>query len=100
MNSNLSINVNPEELAEKGNEILTQYKLIEEAIKEIQEATNGLSSWVSANKDRYDARIKAAIPKMQEMAEVIASYGNVANITSRAIINTENIIAKNIEMNG
>ena len=100
MNSNLNISVNPEELQEKADVILEQYKVINEALAEIQEATNRLSSWKSSNKDKYDARIQSALPKMNEMAEAIQSYGNVASITSRAIINTENIISKNIEMNG
>ena len=100
MNSNLNISVNPEELADKANIILAQYKIIDEAINEINEAKAGLASWQSANKDKYEARINNALPKMVEMADAIASYGNVANITSQAIINTENIIAKNIDMNG
>ena len=99
MNSNLSINVNPEELENNGDSILALFKTIEEAIAEIQEATKGLASWQSVNKDKYEAKLNAALPKMQEMAEAIASYGNVAKITSRAIRNTESIISRQIDMN-
>ena len=98
MNSNLSINVNPEELDNNGDSILAQYKEIVEAMQEIQEATKGLSSWESVNKDKYEEKLNNAFPKMQEMAEAIASYGNVAKITSRAIRNTESAISRRIDM--
>ena len=87
--SDLNINVNPEALDEKGERILTQARVIEEALQEIETAKNGLNSWQSTNKDKYDARINNALPKMREMKEAVASYGGVAKETARVIRNTE-----------
>ncbi len=100
MNGNLNLSVDPLKLEEKGDAILAQYKVIKEAIEEIKEAKQGLSTWQSENKDRYEAKLNEALPKMEEMADAIASYGNVAKITSQSVINTERIIARNIDMNG
>ena len=92
--NDLNVSINPESLDEKGQAILDLFKTIEEAIKDIENAKSRLASWQSQNKDKYEAKIVAALPKMHEMAEVISSYGSVAKITSRAIIDTENKISR------
>ena len=94
---NLNFSINPESLNEKGQNILNQFKIIDEAINDIRNSQSALSSWQSANKDKYEAKINNALPKMEEMARAVASYGNVAKITSQAIVNTENIISKAME---
>lgn len=99
MNSDLNIRINPEALDEKAEKILAQVKVIDEALKEIETAKSILNSWESVNKEKYDAKINAALPKMHEMNEVIASYGGVARVTSGAIRDTENIISRAIDQN-
>ncbi len=96
--SDLNINVNPEALDEKGQRILEQARIISEALQEIETAKSGLNSWQSTNKDKYDAKITAALPKMREMEEAVASYGGVARETSRVIRNTEAAISRTIDL--
>lgn len=90
----LNFAVSTEGLDEKGNEILEQFKVIEEALGEIEEAKKTLDSWKSANKDMYEAKINNAIPKMHEMSEVVASYGKVARSTAQRLRDVEARIAK------
>ena len=94
----LNISINPELLDEKGVSINEQFKIIEEAIRGIEEAQNLLSTWHSTNKDKYESRVKEVLPKMKEMADAINSYGNVARVTSRAILKTEKIISDSMEV--
>ncbi len=95
--NDLNVSINPESLDEKGKAILDQFKIIEDSIKEIEDSKAQLASWQSQNKDKYEAKINAALPKMHEMSEAISSYGSVARITSRAIVNTENKISRAID---
>lgn len=95
--NDLNFAVSTEGLDEKGKEIQDQYKIIEDALAEIEEAKKGLDSWKSRNKDLYDNRINAALPKMHEMADVVLSYGNVARQTSTRLREVENRIAQTIE---
>ena len=91
--NDLNISINPELLDEKGNAINEQFKVIMEAIEQIESSQSRLASWHSTNKEKYEAKVNEVLPKMKEMAEAINSYGNVAKITSRAILNTEKIIS-------
>ena len=95
--NDFNVSINPESLDEKGKEILAQFKVINDAINEIENAKQNLASWQSQNKDKYEAKIVNALPKMREIAEVISSYGSVAQITSRAILNTEEKISRVLE---
>ncbi len=97
MNGDLNIRINPEALEEKGKKILEQAKVIRESLEEIETAKSTLNSWESVNKEKYDAKINAALPKMREMVEVIESYGGVAGATSGAIRDTENLISRAID---
>ncbi len=93
----LNISINPELLDEKGVAINEQFKIIDDAINEIESAQSLLASWHSVNKDKYETKVKDVLPKMKEMADTINSYGNVARVTGRAIINTEKIISDSID---
>ena len=95
--NDLNISINPEMLDEKGVAINEQFKVIVEAIDQVESAQTHLSSWQSVNKDKYEARVNDVLPKMKEMADAINSYGNVARVTSRAILNTEKIISNSMD---
>ena len=95
--NDLNISINPQMLDEKGVAINEQFKVVVEAIDQIESSQRHLASWQSSNKDKYEARINEVLPKMKEMAEAINSYGNVARITSRAILNTEKIISDSMD---
>ena len=95
--NDLNISINPELLDEKGTIINEQFKIIEEAIAQVESSQSRLSSWQSTNKEKYEARLNEVLPKMKEMAAAINSYGNVAKITSRAILNTERMISKSMD---
>ena len=92
----LNFKVKPELLNEKGIAINEQSKTIVEAIEEIRTAQSNLASWQSTNKDKFEKMINDLLPEIQEMADVINSYGNVARVTSRAIMNTEKIISNSM----
>ncbi len=95
--NDLNISINPQLLDEKGMSIVELFKVISDSIDQIERACSNLSSWQSANKDKYEAKLKEMLPRMREMADVIQSYGNVAKITSRAILNTERIISNSMD---
>ena len=95
--NDLNISINPEMLDEKGVAINERFKVIIEAIDQVESAKSHLASWQSTNKDKYEARINDVLPKMKEMADAINSYGNVARVTSRAILNTERIISNSMD---
>lgn len=97
--NDLNIRINPEALDEKAKKILQEAKVIRESLEEIQNAKSALNSWESVNKEKYDAKINAALPKMHEMVQVIESYGGVAGATSGAIRDTENLISRAIDQN-
>ena len=46
---------------------------------------------------RVETKINAALPKMQEMAEAVKSYGDVASLTSRRLDRAENILSDQID---
>lgn len=91
------ISISPESLDEKGESVLQEFKKIEEAIRDIEESKAKLSSWKSVNKDRYEAKLNEALPKMREMSEAVSSYGSVAKISSRRIIEAERKISRALD---
>ena len=97
--NDLNIRINPEALDEKAKKVLEQAKLIRESLEEIETAKAALNSWQIVNKDKYDTKINAALPKMYEMVEVIESYGGVAGATAGAIRDTESLISRAIDQN-
>lgn len=97
VNEDVSFSISSEELDEKGKMIVQQYKVIEDALKEIEDSKAKLASWKSRNKDKYETKINAALPKMQEMAEAVKSYGDVASLTSRRLDRAENILSDQID---
>ena len=98
MDGNFSIST--EGLTEKGKEIAKESAAIKEALADIDAARKTLDGWVSANKDRFENKINAVLPKMYEMTEVIDSYSGVAVSTSERAVAVENKIAAAIEGNG
>lgn len=97
MNGELNFSISTEGLTEKGKEIAKESNIIKEALNDINEARSSLASWVSTNKEKYDNRISAALPKMNEMTEVIDSYSKVAVQTSERAQAVENKIASAID---
>lgn len=97
MNGELNFAISTEGLTEKGQQIAKESGVIKEALNDINEARSALASWVSVNKDKYDARIAQTLPKMQEMTEVIDSYSKVAIQTSERAQSVENKIASAID---
>ena len=95
MNGDFTIST--EGLIEKGKNIAAESAKIKEALADIDAARKTLDGWVSANKDRYNNRIDAVLPKMYEMTEVIDSYSGVAIQTSERATAVENKIAAAIE---
>lgn len=95
MNGDFTIST--EGLTEKGKDIAAESAKIKEALADIDAARKTLDGWVSANKDRYNNRIDAVLPKMYEMTEVIDSYSGVAIQTSERATAVENKIAAAIE---
>ena len=98
MNGDLNFSVSIEGLEEKGTEVDKLYKEIEDALQEIEDAKKGIASWQSQNKDRYEARINNAMPKMHEMGDVIMSYGGVLHQTSKRLTDVENKISRAMEI--
>ena len=97
MNGDLNFSITTEGLTDKGTEIGDGSKEIKEALNDIDAARKSLEGWISANKDRYDSKVAAAMPKMYEMTEVIDSYSGVAIQTSARAEAVENKIASAIE---
>ena len=97
MNGELNISISTEGLTDKGKEIAKESNVIKEALNDINDARSSLASWVSTNKEKYDNRIASALPKMNEMTEVIDSYANVAVQTSERAQAVENKIASAID---
>ncbi len=97
MNTDLNFMVSTEGLSEKGSLINKEAMVIKQAIMDIDEARKSLDGWVSQNKDRYDSKLAMTLPKLNEMVQVIESFGNVALRTSERAINVENKISKAIE---
>jgi len=96
MNSDLNFAVSTEGLDEKGRTILEQAKIIREALDDIQKAKARLDSWQSENKTLYDEKINRALPKMNEMSEVVMSYGDVACLTAGRLRSVEEKIKNTI----
>lgn len=97
MDANFSIST--EGLTEKGKEIARESEAIKQALADIDAARALLEGWVSRNKDAYDAKLVAVLPKMYEMTEVIDSYAGVAVQTSEKAVAVENKIAAAIDNN-
>ena len=97
MNGDLNFSISTEGLTEKGKAIADESRLIKEALADIDNARKTLEGWVSANKDRFDSKLAAMLPKMNEMTEVIDSYSGVAVQTSQRAEAVENKIANAIE---
>ena len=97
MNGELNFSISTEGLIEKGKEIEKESNVIKEALNDINDARSSLEGWVSVNKDKFDNRIAAVLPKMNEMTEVIDSYSKVAIQTSERATAVENKIASAID---
>lgn len=97
MNGDVNISISTEALYEKGKGIKTENKNIAGALEDVNETRALLDGWVSANKDKYDARVANVLPKMFEMVDVIESYGNVAIQTSQRATAVEQKIASAID---
>ena len=91
--------VSTQGLDEKGKIIEEQYKIIEDATNDIEDAVKYLDTWQSKNKEIYASKIREALPKMHEMAEVVKSYGNVARLTAARLQSVEDKIRNSIESN-
>ena len=97
MDGNFSIST--EGLTEKGKAIAKESDVIKQALADIDSARALLEGWVSKNKDAFDAKLVAVLPKMAEMTEVIDSYAGVAVQTSEKAMAVENKIAAAIDNN-
>ena len=97
MNGELNFSISTEGLGEKGVEVKKQSGIIKEALNDINDARSLLASWVSTNKDKYDNRVVSALPKMNEMTEVIDLFGDIATQTSERAQSVENKIASAID---
>ena len=97
MPGDLNFSISTEGLTEKGKEIANESNVIKEALADIDAARKSLEGWVSTNKDRFESKIVAVLPKMNEMTEVIDSYSAVAVQTSQRAEAVENKIANAIE---
>ena len=95
-NSNANFMISTEGLYDKGKAINAERANITQAIDDIKSARSQLSSWVSENKDKYDTKLVQALKKMEEMAEVLASFGGVAVQTSERAKEAEQAIASAI----
>ena len=93
----LNFSISTEGLTEKGKAIYEQSKIIKEALVDIDNARKSLEGWVSSNKERFDGKLAAVLPKMYEMTEVIDSYSGVAVQTSARAVAVENKIAQAID---
>lgn len=96
-NGDLDFSIHTEGLTEKGVAIGKESEIIKQALADIDNARKSLEGWVSENRERYDAKLAAALPKMYEMTEVIDSYSGVAIQTSERAVNVEKRIAAAIE---
>ena len=92
-----NFSIRPQELDEKGSNILKVCENMRKSLEEIETAMKDLDSWNSENKIKYEAKIKRALPNMYELVSVIESYGGVARQTSSKIISTENYISSQID---
>ena len=97
MNSELDFAIATDGLTLKGNEIKTQSNIIKTALDDINEARSSLSSWISANKDKFDNRLRDVLPKISEITEIIDSYSNVAIEVAGRVEQVENKIASAID---
>jgi len=97
VNSNLDFMVSTEGLNEKGKVIDEAAKTIREALIDINNARSSLDGWISQNKDRYDNKIAMALPKLNEMVDVIEIFSKIAMQTSQRAENIENRITAAIE---
>ena len=95
----VNFSISTEGLTEKGKEIAKESNSIKEALADINSARSLLEGWVSQNKDAYDSKLANALPKMNEMTEVIDSYAGVAVQTSEKAMAVENKIAAAIDNN-
>ena len=89
--------VSTEGLQDKGKIIGEEAINIREALADIKHARGSLDAWISKNKDKYESKIISTMPKLEEMADVVAGYANVAKETANRIINVENKIAAAID---
>ncbi len=90
-------NIDPNGLMENGKMILSEVKVIEDALQDIMDAKKMLEGWGSPNKDKYETKVNAILPKMKEMLNALKMYGTIAINTSERVINSENIIASRID---
>ena len=94
--TDINFAVSTEGLDESGKVIEEQARKIREALENIEKAKARLESWRSQNKDAYEAKMKNALPKMNEMSEVVNSYGTVARTTANRLRAVENRIKNTI----
>ena len=99
MNDDLDFMISTDGLHDKGNEIDKEILIIKEALLDIDSARKSLDGWVSQNKDKYDAKLANAMPKMYEMVELIKKFGEVANETSERAQSVEDKISMAIDNN-
>ena len=97
MNDGFNFSISPEGLDEEGANTLKECIKMRNALGDIETAMQNLESWQSDNKNRFETKIKNALPHMYELIEVIESYGGVARQTSKRIVDVENRIASAIE---
>ena len=92
-----SFRISPESLDNEGKNVLEIAKGMRDSLEQIKNAMSNLDSWVSLNKQKYENRIMQELPKMNELVDVIESFGGVARQTSRKIINAENKISRSMD---
>ena len=97
MGGDFNFSIKPEELGEKGSSIMKICTEMRDSLENIEESLNGLSSWQSVNKVKYEEKIRRALPSMHELVNVIESYGKVAHQTAARIISTEDYISGQID---
>ena len=92
-----NFSIRPQELSEKGEGVLSICARMRDSLDSVENAMRGLESWESVNKERYEEKIKRALPSMYELVDVIESYGNVAIQTSQRATAVEQKIASAID---
>ena len=97
MNNDLNFMVSTEGLSDKGRIIAESAKEIRQALVDINDARSSLDGWISQNKDRYDSKLLTALPKLNEMVDIIELFSKVAMQTSERAENVENRITAAIE---
>lgn len=95
--SDVDFMVSSEGLYDKGKLIDTEKNNIKKAIEDIKSARTLLNSWVSENKDKYDNKLLQTLPKMEEMVEILSSFGGVAIQTSERVKEAEHAVATAID---